>query len=330
MTIIRFGVAFVAILVTIHTAGAAATDLFEEKIKDFGVSPRGPVLTHYFRFTNNTSNTLTIGQPRVSCGCTSAVSLQTTLEPGKTGAIVAYMDTRRIPTPNTLKSVIIYVPIYSTHWEEAVLRVQTITRDDLVFSPDTITFGNVRKGQSATASIRVSFMSDPNWQITEVTSTGAYVRAEARLVARQGSQVTYEILATLDPECPVGNWISDLYLSTSNSAVARLRIPVTVNVVKPVAVSTEQVQLGDIPLGNHVEHRVIIQSAQPFRILDVKGIDQSVLVQSKADEPKAVHVLTLSATPGVLGSFTRTIELLTDNKEQPKITLTVVGRVVAP
>lgn len=326
----RLLLALAALVGTTSGAWAAATDLFEEKVKDFGVSPRGPVLTHYFRFTNTTNQTLTIGQPRVSCGCTSAASLQTTLEPGKTGAIVAYMDTRRIPTPNSLKSVIVYVPISSTHWEEAVLRVQTITRDDLIFSPDTIAFGNVRKGQGATASTKISFLSDPNWQITEATSTGGFVKVEPKLVARQGNQVTYEITATLDKDCPVGNWVSDINLATSNQGVARLRIPVTVNVVKPVTVSAEQVQLGDIPLGNHVEHRVIIQGSEPFKIIDVKGIDESVLVQSKASEPKAIHVLTLSATPAVLGTFTRTIEVMTDNKEQPKISLTVIGKVVSP
>ena len=326
----RLLIALTAVGMTTSGAFAAATDLFEEKVKDFGVSPRGPVLTHYFRFTNTTGQTLNIGQPRVSCGCTSATSLQTTLAPGKTGAIVAYMDTRRIPTPNSLKSVIVYIPIYTTYWEEAVVRVQTITRDDLIFSPETISLGNIRKGQGGTASTKISFLSDPNWQITGITSTGGFIKPEAKLVGRQGSQVTYEISATLDQECPVGNWISDINLTTSNSAVASLRIPVTVNVVKPVAVSTEQVQLGDIPLGNAVEHRVIIQSTQPFKILDVKGIDESVLVQSTSKEPKAVHVLTLSATPAVLGSFSRNLEVMTDNQEQPKISLTVTGKVIAP
>jgi len=326
----RFLFALAALFGTTSGVWAGATDLFEEKLKDFGTTPRGPVLVHYFRFTNTTNQTINIGQPRVSCGCTAATSLQTSLEPGKTGAIVAYMDTRRIPTPNMVKSVIVYVPVTMPHWEEAVLRVQTVTRDDLIFNPDTIALGNVRKGQGGQATAKISFLSDPNWQITGVTSTGGFIKAEAKLAGRQGSQVTYDITATLDPECPVGNWISDLNLTTSNAGVASLRLPVTVNVVKPVTVSAEQVQLGDIPLGNHVEHRVIIQSASPFKIVGVKGIDQSVVVQSITEEAKPVHVLTLNATPAMLGVFTRTIEVMTDNQEQPKISLTVIGKVISP
>lgn len=319
-----------ALLCGTSASWAGTADLFEEKTKDFGVTPRGPVLVHYFRFTNTTQQTLTIGQPRVSCGCTSAATLTNTLEPGKTTAIVAYMDTRRIPTPNMLKSVIVYVPIQSPHWEEVSLRVQTVCRDDLVYSPDTIALGNVRKGQGGKATTRVSFLSDPNWQITEATSSGGFVKAEAKLVAREGNHVTYEVSATLDPTCPVGNWISDIFLTTTNAGVARLRIPVTVNVVNPVAVSAEQVQLGDIPLGNAVEHRVIIQGTEPFKVLDVRGIDESVLVQSDSKDAKAVHVLTLSATPKILGTFSKSLEVMTDSKEQPKISLAVVGKVISP
>jgi len=326
----RLAIALAAVLGSTTAARAGAESFFEEKVKDFGVTPRGPVLVHYFRFTNNTNQTISIGQPRVSCGCTSAASLQTTLEPGKTGAVVAYMDTRRIPTPNMVKSVIVYVPISSPHWEEVALRVQTVTRDDLVFMPDTLNFGTVRKGQGGTASTRVSFLSDPNWEVKESACTGGFIKVQHKLVAREGAQVTYEITGTLDANCPVGNWVADVFLSTSNPAVARLRVPVTVNVSNPVAVSTEQVQLGDIPLGNAVEHRVIIQSTEPFKVLSVKGLDEQVVVKSDTQEAKAVHVLILNANPKILGAFQRSLEVMTDSKEQPKIQLAVVGKVISP
>jgi len=326
----RFSIVLAAVLGSTSAGWAGAESFFEEKVKDFGVTPRGPVLVHYFRFTNNTNQTVTIGQPRVSCGCTSAVSLQNTLEPGKTGAVVAYMDTRRIPTPNYLKSVIVYVPVSGTHWEEVSLRVQTVTRDDLVFQPDTLNFGSLRKGQGGTATTRVSFLSDPNWEIKEAACTGGFIKVQSKLVAREGSQVTYEITGTLDPACPVGNWVADVNLSTSNPAVAKLRLPVTVNVTNPVAVSTEHVQLGDIPLGNAVEHRVIIQSTEPFKVISVKGLDEQVIVKSDTQEAKAVHVLILNANPKILGAFQRSLEVMTDSKEQPKIQLAVVGKVISP
>ena len=103
---------------------------------DFGVSPKGTILVHYFRFTNTTKQPLTLGNPRVSCGCVSAAVSTNQVAPGETAAVIAYMDTRRIPTPNTTKSVLVYVHSSAPVQEEVTLRVQTVARDDLMMSPD--------------------------------------------------------------------------------------------------------------------------------------------------------------------------------------------------
>ena len=145
-------------------AWAGPSDLFTEKVMDFGVSPKGTVLVHYFRFTNTTKQTITLGSPRVSCGCVSAAVSTNRVAPGESAAVIAYMDTRRIPTPNVDKSVLVYVPFLAPQQEEVTLRVQTVARDDLMMSPDTLGFGNVKKGQGGEGSTKVTFLSDPNWQ----------------------------------------------------------------------------------------------------------------------------------------------------------------------
>src|SRR5260370_13163716 len=87
-------------------ASSWADGLCEEQVRDFGTVPRGPLLTHPFRVVNKTKETVHISSVRVSCGCTSARALQTTLAPGEETAILAEMDTRRFF--NT-KGVTIYV-----------------------------------------------------------------------------------------------------------------------------------------------------------------------------------------------------------------------------
>src|ERR1700676_2092471 len=72
-----------------------ADSMFDEVSRDFGSVPRGPTLTHPFRIVNKTSAPVHISSVRVSCGCTSAQALQTTLAPGQETAIVIQMDTRR-------------------------------------------------------------------------------------------------------------------------------------------------------------------------------------------------------------------------------------------
>ena len=86
--------------------------------------------------------------------------------------------------------------------------------------------------------------------IAGATSTGGYVKAEFKEESRNGSMVTYEVTATLDKECPAGNWVSDIHLTTSNAAVAKLRVPVTVNVTAAVAATPDRAAFGNVPVGD--------------------------------------------------------------------------------
>jgi hypothetical protein len=327
---LRSAVAAAGVLLTAVPAWAGPADLFAEKVKDFGTTPRGPVLIHYFRFTNTTGQPLTLGQPRVSCGCVSAAVSKNQVAPGETAAVIAHMDTRRIQTPNTTKSVTVYVPFLAPTYEEVALRVQTVCRDDLVMTPDTLAFGTVKKGQGGTATVRVTFTSDPNWKVTEATSTGGYVKAEAKEEARAGATVTYAVTATLDQDCPAGNWTADVYLKTTNPAVATLRVPVTVTVTAAAAVAAtpEAVQFGDVTVGTPAEQRVVLKGGSPFKILEVKGADDQLGVKVDSDAAKAEHVITLSASPKAAGGFVRSVEIVTDNKDQPRVVIPVAGKVV--
>jgi hypothetical protein len=309
-------------------ATAGPSDLFQEKVKDFGTAPRGPVLVHYFRFTNTTKETLTLGQPRVSCGCTSASVSVSTVAPGESAAVIAYMDTRRFQYANVTKAVTIYVPFLGPTREEVNLKVQAICRDDLTMSPDTIAFGNVTKGKGGKLSTKVTFTSDANWEVKESTSTGGSIEVEHKLESRVGNTVTYEIIATLDKDCPAGNWTADINLVTSNKDVEKLRIPVTVNVIQPVAATPSNVELGIVTVGNAKETRITLKSGTPFKILEVKGADDQLGVKVESKEAKAEHIITLSAKPGTLGGFERSVEITTDNKEQPKLVIPVAAKVV--
>ena len=157
---------------------------------------------------------------------------------------------------------------------------------------------------------------------------GGFIAAEHKLESRIGSTVTYVVTAILDKECPAGNWTADIFLKSSNPAVATLRVPVTVVVSAPVAVSPEAVQFGNVSLGNAMEKRVTLQSGTPFKILEVKGADDQLGVKVESKEAKATHIITLSANPKLLGGFDRSLEITTDNKDQPKVVIPVAAKFI--
>jgi hypothetical protein len=293
---------------------------FPETSTDFGVTPRGPVLRHYFTVKNTSSAAVTLGQPRVSCGCVSASVLKTQLAPGESTAVVADMDTRRIPVSNVVRQVTVYVPVFGPQSaEEVQLKVQAVARDDLVISPEMLAFGTVRKGQGGKASTRVTFYSDPNCKVTDATCSGAYVKVDVKPLQHQGSEVSYEVTATLDPACPVGDWTADVWLKTTTPGVDRLRIPVRVTVVAPIAVNPETVRFGEVRVGEPAEQKVILQGNAPFKLVEVKGAGGDVTVDEVADGPRPVHVLKVKFTPRSAGPLAKTLEFVTDLQEQKKV-----------
>jgi hypothetical protein len=316
------------VLLTAATvAQAGAQEYFSETSKDFGITPRGPVLTHYFPVKNTSNATVTIGQPRVSCGCVSASVVKNQLAPGESTAVVAFMDTRRIPQANVVKQVTVYVPFLSPVLEEVNLTVRSIARDDLVLTPDTLALGTVRKGQGGKATVKVTFYSDPNWRILEATSTGIYIKPTATEVGRQGTQVTYDVVAELDPACPVGNWTADVWLKTTGAGVDKLRIPVTVNVVAPIALNPEAVRFGDVTEGATTTQKVILQGSAPFKVMEVKGTDGQIKATPASKDARPVHILNLEFTPSAAGDLTRMLEVVTDSKEQPSVSIPVSAKV---
>lgn len=324
----RFLLGIVGLFAFSGLAYAGPTELFQEREKDFGVSPKGTTLIHYFRFTNTTKETITLGQPRVSCGCVTPALSTNKLAPGETAAVIAYMDTRRIQHAGVTKTVTVFVPFLTPAFEEVALKVTTVTRDDLFMSPDSLAFGTVSKGKGGKTSTQVTFTSDANWAINKATSTGAYVKPEFKLSSRNGSTVTYDVTATVANDCPAGNWTSDIYLETSNPAVAKLRIPVTVNVVAHVAAKPDIVSFGDVKVGSSPEQQVTIQSKSPFKILEVKGDDEQVKVKIDKDAAQATHTITFQMNPKAKGGVNRTVEIVTDNKEQPSVIVPVTAKVV--
>jgi hypothetical protein len=318
-------------LLATGAARAGANDYFSELVKDFGVSPKGAMLQHYFSVTNKSGVPITLGQPRVSCGCVSASVLKPQLAPNESTAVVAYMDTNRIPTPGVLKQVIVYVPVHGAVHEEVQLRVQTVTRADLIISPGTLDLKTVTAGQPATASTKVTFFSDLNWKVTDAKSTGVYLKPTVKPAA--GQTGTYELTVDLDPRCPVGNWSADVYLTTSVVGMEKLRVPVVVNVVKgaeaaAVSVNPQTVAFGDVALGKLAEKQVMVQSPMPFNVKEIKKGPAGLDVAALANGARPTHVFKLSFTPTAAGPAKGAFEIVTDSKDAPTVSIPWTANVV--
>jgi hypothetical protein len=325
---LRYGFVLLAGLTAAGPAAAAswADGLFDELSKDFGSVPRGPTLVHPFRVVNKTNGPVSIVSVRVSCGCTSATALRSYLNPGEETAVVARMDTTRF---TGVKSVTIYVQFDRPAFEEVRLWVQANARNDFAVAPDSLAFGQVRRGSAPSAAVLITFYGNLDAQIVDVRSESNYIRPQVREVRRQDSEVTYQLSTALRPDAPVGKWYTDVWLRTNNPTMPQVRVPLTVEIESALSVTPEAVTLGQVRVKGESERKIIVRGTKPFTITRVQGTDTQVLVKENTSGARAVHVLTVRLKAGEAGELSRILRVLTDLPEDNMIDFQV-SAVVMP
>jgi hypothetical protein len=291
-------------------ASTWADGLFDELSHDFGSVPRGQVVTHYFRIQNNNKQPVHIAQVKVSCGrCSSARALQNYLQPGQETAILATMDTNQFIN---VKPITIFVIFDQPQYTEVRLWMQANSREDVMFSPNTIAFGQVKRNTKAESKINISFLGTTPTQILELKSESNYVTPVVNAVPGAAGVSAFEITAKLREDTPVGKWYTDIWLKTNNPAMPKLRVPVTVEIEAPLSVNPSTVSLGKVKAGIEEDRKVIIRGVRAFRIVGIKGTDSQLQVRQTTDESLTVHVLTVTLNPREAGDLTRRITVQTD------------------
>ncbi len=222
----------IVMLVSLGAAGSSpaaswAEALFKDLSRDFGSVPRGALLTYPFWLTNTTGGPVSIGPVRVSCGCTTAYAQQTELAPGQSTVIYAQMDTRRFYGE---KTVTVYVQFTQPAFDEVRLWVKANSHEDIIITPDTLDFGQIKHGTAPTATVAIVFAGNDQWKITSVSSESTYVQPVVKPLPGNTYAVNYQLSARLNPAIPAGNWRTDVWLETNNPAAPRVRVPLLVRV----------------------------------------------------------------------------------------------------
>jgi hypothetical protein len=304
--------------------GTWADAMFDELSKDFGSVPRGPTLTHPFRVVNNTKGPVVISGIRVSCGCTSAVALKSTLQPGEETAVVAKMDTSRFIG---VKSVTVFVSFSQPAVEEVRLWVQANARNDFTLSSDTLALGQVKRGDTPSASTTVTFYG-VQAQVGEAKSESSYIQTSVKQVKNEAGQTGYELTAKLRADAPVGRWYTDVWLKTNSAEIPQIRVPLTVEIESALTASPEAVALGQVAVNGESERRIILRGVKPFKITAVQGADDQFVVRDSTEESKSVHVLTVKFKAAAPGDLSRKLKIITDLPEDGEIDVRVSAQVI--
>jgi hypothetical protein len=324
---LRYSLVLVAGFWVAGSAGAAswANALFDELSKDFGSVPRGPTLSHHFRVVNRTKHDVNISNVKVACGCVRATALKMTLKPGEETTIYVTMDTTRFTGP---KSVTVFVTFDAPQFDEVRLYVQANGRNDFAVTPDTLAFGQVKRGTAVNATVTVTIYGHNDAKITIAKGESNYIQPAIVEKRRTEHEVVYEVTTKLRNDTPVGKWYTDVWLETNVTTLPKIRVPLTVEIESPLTISPGNVALGNIKNGEDLQRRVIVRGVKPFKIAAIVGGDSTVAVSTPSTEAREVHVLTITLKSDKPGTIDRTLRVVTDLKEDNTLDFNVSASIL--
>src|SRR5262249_10035900 len=151
--------------------------------------------------------------------------------------------------------------------------------DDVFMSPETLAFGKAKRGTAPTNTINVSLLGSSSWQILNATCESNYVQTGFKLVNRQPHEVAYQLTAKMRPDAPPGKWYTDVWLTTNNPALPKVRVPLTIEIEAMLTVNPGVVVLGEVKAGAETERKVMVRGVQPFKIVQIVGADSQLKVR---------------------------------------------------
>jgi hypothetical protein len=300
--------------------------VFPERAKDLGTVARGSKVRHTFRVINTTNQDIRILNWRTKCGCTEVRVGAKDIPPGTQTVVEAVLDTTKF---QGYKASGLTLVLEKPSFLEIDLDLTCFIRGDVTLTPGAVDFGVVARTARPTATLNLSYAGgQPDWQVNRMETVSPAVTATLQELSRSEGAVQYQILATLNPSAPPGFFKDELTLLTNDPASPRIPISVSAHVQAGVTVSPSIINLGHLPPGAVIKKVVLVRSAQPFRVTELKARKGDVAAASPADASKPIHTLNVTIkAPSQPGPYNAVLEIATDLKDEPPTTLSTFATV---
>jgi hypothetical protein len=330
MTSMRTVVLVLVAILLLHQTAAAQTPAWADKMfggitsHDFGVVPRGAQLKHSFKMTNIWKEPLEITQIRVSCSCLTAKASVGVLQPNESATLEIAMDGRLFNGP---KNITIYVSVGPKYVSTATLKVSANARQDVVFNPGELDFGNVARGQTPTRHIDVEYGGTLDWKVTEIVkSAGAPFELKVEAIPAQPGQIArrgYRIFATLKTDAVAGPFKQEIVLKTNDPASPVLNFHILGTMQGTLAVAPPSLAINGLRVGESQTKKVVIRADRPFRVLGIDGQGDGITADMPPDRQDTQMILTITIQPKKAGELRRQLTIRTDlDKESATISVT--------
>ncbi len=202
--------------------------VFKEQVYDFGIAGPEQKIRHTFKFINSGSEPLKIIKLSPSCGCTVALIPETEVMPGGSGEIQAVLETGKYEGK---QKATIVVHSNDPLRAEIVLTIKGIIKTGIAVVPQGISFGNIQKGETAAARVRVLQLSDAPLVLEKIELNDKFLTVETSEFGEENSR-GINIYIILKPEIPAGMFSEVITLHTNLKKYQRIDVPVIANILE--------------------------------------------------------------------------------------------------
>ncbi len=303
------------------------TEAGTEMTRNFGDLALHSEAEQRFRFRNIYKEDVVILSAQSSCSCTNVTVPKKVVKSGEVGEIVARVDTSGKVHVGKRKATVT-VHFSKPYAAEVQLQVMSHIRADVVFDPGVVEFGSVGQGVPVTKTVYLQYNGQlTNWQLTGMKKNSPSIRAEAKVVSRNGNRKTYKVDIQLLPTAEPG-YISDLLRFTSNEAGSPgIFVPVHGQVISALSVKPTYLQFGVIHPNESATRNLVVRGSTPFQIVSVMSDDPRMEFKT-AKQESTVHVIPVTLTASAdetLGEFRKSIKVKTTIAELPALDIAVFG-----
>ncbi len=312
LPVFRTLVASLVLVTTLVPAVSAqqwARKMFKTTSHNFGVVAKGAKAEYDFELQNIFEEDIHIAGVRSSCGCTEPHITKQDLKTWEKGAIRAVFNTKSFAGS---RSATVTVMIDRPYFAEVQLSVRGYIRGDVLFTPGSVSFGDVEMGQTAQQSVTVAYAGRSSWDIVDVRSANPHFEVELSERQANFGKVSYKMIVRMKDDAPVGYIQDQLTIVTNDSYNGSLELPVEGRVVSPLTVSPASLFLGILKPGQTVEKKLFVKGTKPFKITGIESPGDCFQFHTK-DELTRTHLVPVTFTASDKpGKINQKIEIMTD------------------
>lgn len=242
-----------------HRAEAQGTSepaiKFENQIYDFGKVKSGEVVKHSFIFTNTGTSTLDILQVKPGCGCTTAGTWDTKVEPGKTGSIPLQFNSTGFGgkvsksatvTSNDPKQSNVVLQITGTIWRP------------IDYSPTMAVFNVPAEGQpSETRTIRITSNVDEPITLEPPILNSSSFKAELKTI-KEGKE--FDLVVTSIPPFTNNYTSAPIKIKTSSKEMAEINTTAYVSVLPALSIIPQILTLPAGPVAANYRPAITVRN----------------------------------------------------------------------